>query len=290
MVIWAFERSGKELRDTVIAVGATEGAATSSMQDLGHPAGFDYEPGSPHLTHSHLRNWIVANIREVIREQFSTSESVRVLEVGAGHGAFTDSVLAAGATVTVTEMSRASAELLRSRFAHNRAARVVFDPTGGGDDLSGEQFDVVLCAAVLHHIPDYLAAIRNWVAITAPGGAFLSFQDPMWYERRGNLNRLANRAAYYAWRLGQGDLTEGMKTLWRRRHRTYDESNPRDMVEYHVIRQGCDEEAIAGALREYFESVRIMPYWSTQGRRLQTLGERLHTKSTFAILATGRRA
>ena len=70
----------------------------------------------------------------------------------------------------------------------------------------------------------------------------------------------------------------------------YDEANPRDMVEYHVLRDGCDEVAIAANLREHFANVETVTYWSTQARSLQLLGEKLKVKTTFAIVATHKQS
>jgi 2-polyprenyl-3-methyl-5-hydroxy-6-metoxy-1,4-benzoquinol methylase len=273
----------------VPVVQTSEPYAPASLQDAGHPEGHDYEAGSPHLAHPQLRNWVVGTIRAAVADLFGTRPAVRVLEIGAGHGAFTDHVLAAGASVTVTEMSRASAELLRSRFANNPSARVEFDATGELAALRGEQFDLILCTSVLHHIPDYLAAIESWLQLLAPGGTFLSFQDPLWYPRRSRLSMAADRGAYFAWRLGRGDFVQGAHSVLRRVRKAYDEQNPRDMVEYHVLRQGCDEQAIAALLRAHFAAVEILPYWSTQSRALQALGDRLHGRSTFAVRATDAR-
>lgn len=264
--------------------------AAASAQDAGHRADHDYEIGSPHLAHPQLRNRIVQTIREVIGRQLSATGRCRVLEIGAGHGAFTDHVLATGASVTVTEMSSASAELLEQRYRHNPAARVLFDDTGDAAALTGEQFDLVLCMSVLHHIPDYLAAIENWVGLLAPHGAFLSFQDPLYYPRRTKANLAADRGAYYVWRVLHGDLVEGLKSYTRRARGAYDETNVRDMVEYHVLRDGVDEQAIADLLRETFSSVEIVSYWSTQSRALQRAGERFALETTFGIRAEDKHA
>jgi 2-polyprenyl-3-methyl-5-hydroxy-6-metoxy-1,4-benzoquinol methylase len=260
-----------------------------SPQDAGHRDDHDYEVGSPHLSHPELRNRIVETIRDVIRTQLATKGQARVLEIGAGHGAFTDHVLATGATVTVTEMSSASATLLQRRYAHNPAARVLFDDTGDAAELADEQFDVILCMSVLHHIPDYLAAIENWLQLLTPGGAFLSFQDPLYYPRRSRANLAVDRGAYYVWRVLHGDLVEGVKSYTRRARGQYDEQNVRDMVEYHVLREGVDEQAIAELLRRAFSSVEIINYWSTQSRALQRVGERIALQTTFGVRAEGKR-
>jgi protein-L-isoaspartate O-methyltransferase len=56
----------------------------------------------------------------------------RVLEIGAGHGMFTDYLVGLGAEVWVTEMSKASADLLRSRFAGHDGVHVMYDEDGSG--------------------------------------------------------------------------------------------------------------------------------------------------------------
>lgn len=268
---------------------STEPSTPLTAQDAGHYEGYDYEAGSPHLVNPQLRWRMVDAIRDVVAERFAATGQARVLEIGAGHGAFTDHVLATGAAVTVTEMSRASADLLRSRYAHNPLARVIFDETGDAPELAGERFDVVLCMSVLHHIPDYLAAISGWLPSIAPGGAFLSFQDPLYYPRRSRLNLRLDRGAYYAWRVLHGDLVEGFKSYRRRAQNAYDEANHRDMVEYHVLRDGVDEQAIVELLRPHFTNVELTTYWSTQSRTLQRVGERFELPTTFGVKAAGKR-
>lgn len=263
--------------------------APVNLQDAGHGDEHDYEIGSPHLTHPQLRNRIIGTIRDVIGERLAGTGQARVLEIGAGHGAFTDHVLAAGAHVTVTEMSRASADVLRRRYAHNPAAKVVFDETGEAAGARDDEYDVVLCMSVLHHIPDYLAAITSWLPLLADGGAFVSFQDPLYYPRRSKVSMAADRGAYYAWRVAHGDLVQGAKSFVRRRRNAYDETNVRDMVEYHVLRDGVDEAAIVELLRPQFADTELITYWSTQSRALQRLGERLAAPTTFGIRATGKR-
>jgi len=260
----------------------------ANLQDLGHPEGHDYEVGSPHLAHPQLKTRILDTVRDVVAARMATTGRARVLELGAGHGAFTDHVLALGAEVTVTEMSSASADLLRRRYEHNPSARVVFDETGECADLTDEQFDVVMCMSVLHHIPDYLSAIKLWMTLLAPGGSFLSFQDPLAYPRRNRANLYIDRGAFYAWRVTRGDLVQGMRSFVRRSRNAYDESNFRDMVEYHVLRDGVDEQAILDLLRPMFGSVELITYWSTQSRLLQKVGDRFDIRTTFGVRASGK--
>ena len=86
----------------------------------------------------------------------------------------------------------------------------------------------------------------------------------------------------------QGGLLHGVATQARRLHGQYDESNPADMVEYHVVRKGVDEESIARLLGVDFEKIELMQYWSNQSGAAQRLGKRLSFKDTFGLVASGR--
>ena len=261
----------------------------ATLQEAGHGRGFDYEPGSPHLRHARLRHEITERIRDLVAEQFARTGSCRVLEIGAGHGSFTDHIAAAGADVTVTEMSRPSLELLEQRFAWNPKVTPIYDPDGETVFSEPSSYDLVLCVSVLHHIPDYLGFVNRVCDRIDEGGAFASFQDPIWYPRRSRLNLSADRWAYYAWRLGQRNLWQGLSTRVRRARGFVDESNPADMVEYHVVRQGVDDQALAALLREKFADVDEWRYWSTQLPTLQAVGSRSGATTTFGLVSHSRR-
>src|SRR4051812_78632 len=149
-----------------------------TMQELqqdAHDVDHDYAAGSPHIRHYPLHSQIVNQLQESVSAILDAQGSCRVLEVGAGHGAFTDHLVAAGAEVEVTEMSLPSAQQLRHRFRHNPAVTVVDDPDGARA-LHGDEVDLVACLSVLHHIPDYLGAVRGMLDRVRPGGGFVSFQ------------------------------------------------------------------------------------------------------------------
>ena len=66
-----------------------------------------------------------------------------------------------------------------------------------------------------------------------------------------------------------------------------DDANPSDLVEYHVVREGCDEEAIAQVLDARFD-VEVFTYWSTQSPVLQRLLAPLRVHQIFGIEARER--
>jgi len=69
----------------------------------------------------------------------------------------------------------------------------------------------------------------------------------------------------------------------------FDATNPSDTVEYHVVRNGVDHERVRSLLAARFEEVTLIPYWSTQSRAGQRLGEALGIYNTFCSVALGYR-
>lgn len=256
-------------------------------QDAAHADDFDYRVGSPHLRHDSLREMIEKRLVRLVRDSIERSGACRVLEVGAGHGTFTHCLVDAGAAVVVTEASRASARHLERDFAGDSRVEVMYDESGEQCLQRDEQWDLVVIISVLHHIPDYVAFLDQVQAKVSAGGAVFTAQDPMYYPRQGRWSRSVTRAAYLAWRLGQGNYRRGISTLGRRARGVLDDSNPSDLVEYHVVRDGCDEAAIAQVLNERFD-VEIFTYWSTQSPVLQRLFAPLGVHQIFGIEARER--
>lgn len=261
----------------------------ATAQDVAYPPGFDYTRGSPHLRHAELRLRIERSLIDEVRRIRADRGHCRTLEVGAGHGSFTSVLRDTGAEVTVTEMSAASAAHLRTRFASDRDVAVIDDEDGMWAFRSGESFDLVVTISVLHHIPDYMAAVARYMALTTPGGSFVTWQDPQWYPRQPRAALVLSRAAYLAWRVFQGDLSKGLATRVRRVRGVLDEANVSDMAEYHVVRQGVDDERLGALLRANYSEVFAVRYWSTQSAALQRFGRSLGLGGTFAYIARGRR-
>jgi SAM-dependent methyltransferase len=274
------------------AVPGSRGAAAPEhvrvAQETAHGADHDYILGSPHLQHARLNAWMRDTLNRVVAELADAhGRAPCVLEVGAGHGPFTETLVAAGADVVVTEMSAASAALLEHRFRANPRVTVNHDPHG---HLAGHlDVDLVVYMSVLHHIPDYLASLAEAAEVVRPGGAIVSFQDPMWYPRRSRASLVTDRAARLAWRVFQGEIRRGVATQFRRARGIYDETNPSDMSEYHCVRDGVDERAIVELLDQQFADVALLPYWSTPSAWGQGIGARWAGPNTFGIVATAKR-
>lgn len=259
-----------------------------NLQESTFDSSYDYREGSPHLAHRQLYDPLVAQVLGHLRGVGQRGLPPTVLEIGAGHGGYTEPVLAAGGRVTATEMSRPSLARLEDRYGSNENFRGRFDPDGSLGVLRDQRFSLVLCASVLHHIPDYVSFVRHLVtAHLAVGGTFLSLQDPLWYASVPRSTRVFDRFAFLSWRTTRGNYRKGARTLARRLRGIYDESDPADMVEYHVVRDGVDQEALVVAVRDAFEHYELKTYWSTPAAIWQRAGHRLGLRNTFLFLAEG---
>jgi SAM-dependent methyltransferase len=263
--------------------------AVAEAQEATYGEGVDYVAGSPHLLHYRLRSWLVDRMWRLVDASFVRSGRCRVLEVGGGHGTFTAQLAAMGAEVAVTEISKPSADVLCKHFRHSPNVRVMHDADGEAIFALPADFDVVICISVLHHIPDYMKFVRRLTPLLKVGGALTTYQDPDWYPRRSYLEGAAAHGSYLAWRITQDDLLAGARTRLRRLRGCYDESMAADMTEYHVVRQGVDEQALAEFLTAAFAHVDLLRYWSTQAAPLQRMGEKLGLRNTFGIEAIDRR-
>jgi phospholipid N-methyltransferase len=271
-------------------MSGSEQSNTIRAQDSAHATGHDYDKGSPHLRHPQLRAMVEGRIRDMVADVTARTGQCRVVEIGAGHGTFTHQLLSAGATsVTVTEASTASAEHLRREFADDPRVDVSYDATGEGVLTPGREWDLAVIISVLHHIPDYVGFLDSLADRIAVGGGIFSVQDPLWYPRRSRLSHRVSRGSYLAWRLFQGNYGRGLATRVRRMRGVYDDTLESDLVEYHVVRQGCDEEAVRAKLSDRFD-VEVFSYWSSQAPLFQRLFEESGLVSDFGIAAKNRRA
>lgn len=259
-------------------------------QDTSHGDGHDYTVGSPHLRHANLRKRVDDRIAGAVRDVLRRQGHCSVLEIGAGHGSFTDTVLAAGGSATVTEMSKASFDYLSGKFRDNPDVRVLYDTDGNAPFVESAQYDVVLLISVIHHIPDYLDVItRLCDSVLRAGGTVVTFQDPLWYPRQKRRSRALSWGCYFGWRLTQGEFRRGLATRWRRLHGSYSDTEPSDLVEYHVVRQGVDDFRLRDLFQHRFADVEVDRYFSTQSPQLQAVGEKYFPANTFGMLACDRR-
>ena len=67
-----------------------------NLQEAEKHSGIDYRRGSPHLAQLGLYDRLVEVLRGTVRRLAEQGLPLRVLEIGAGHGGFTEPALALG--------------------------------------------------------------------------------------------------------------------------------------------------------------------------------------------------
>ena len=133
--------------------------------------------GSPHLNHASV--WAIYE-RMVCKALSTVRANPRVLDLGAGEGTASRLWVEAGASLTAVDSSPEQLRILKTR--HPGAVTVESDAI---EFLRGQtsRFDIVSHVSMLPHIPDYLALLRASAGAVAKGGALLTFQDPLRYDR-----------------------------------------------------------------------------------------------------------
>jgi SAM-dependent methyltransferase len=156
-----------------------------------------------------------------------------------------------------------------------------------GDALreKSKKYDIIVANSFLHHVPDYLGLIREAATVLSPHGQFFSFQDPLRYDSVGKAAMIFSTLAYISWRIFKGDILNGIRRRIRRAHGIYLKDSVHDNAEYHITRNGVDQDAIQKLLEGMGFVCDIVPYFSTQSRVFQPIGSFFGVKNTFAVVA-----
>jgi ubiquinone/menaquinone biosynthesis C-methylase UbiE len=132
----------------------------------------------------------LARARDSVR---TGSDPLKALDFGCGSGNLSRHMLDLGLHVTAADVSPDFLRLVERRFPSERLSLLEMN----GSDLSNvddSSFDLIAAYSVLHHIPDYLAAIAELARVCRPGGVIMLdhehtekywLGDPVYSEFRG---------------------------------------------------------------------------------------------------------
>ncbi len=194
----------------------------------------------------------VGRARAAVR---ADSDPPKALDFGCGSGNLTRHLLDLGCDVTAADVSPAFLKLVESRFPAERLTTLLTN----GSDLAGVpdgSFDLVATYSVLHHIPDYLAAIRELARVCRDGGVIMLDHEPTegyWLDDPeyrtframvqrhdwGKYLRLTNYVGKLRRLLDPHWANEGDIHVW-----------PDDHVEWPKIRRLLDDEGFEVVLEE----------------------------------------
>lgn len=250
-----------------------------------------YVDGAPHVKHASLRSLYNRLVVQIYNTAQKKTQIPAVLDLGAGDGSVTLPFLELGARVTAVDISRAQLDVLRDKCQGFRQ-RLDIRLGDVTEVVKAERnlYDIVVMNSFLHHIPDYLDLINRITMLIKPSGQFFSFQDPLRYDSLGVGTMVFSKLAYFSWRLAKGDLLGGWRRYVRRSRGIYLNQCVEDTAEYHVVRNGVDQDAIDTLFSENGFRCDVVRYFSTQSRIFQPLGAHLGIQNTFAIIAQKNKA
>jgi SAM-dependent methyltransferase len=247
----------------------------------------NYIDNAPHIKHASLRKLYATLLTQVYDNAKEHSATPRVLDLGAGNGSVTLPFLELGARVTAVDISSSQLEALRRKCEsfQDKLELQCEDIEETLKKAERQQYDIIVVNSFLHHIPDYLAMIREATALLKPYGQFFSFQDPLRYDMVGGFAKTFSDLAYLSWRIFKGDVWGGLKRRMRRSRGVYLPDSIPDNAEYHVTRNGVDQDAIINLFKDAGFECSIVRYFSTQSQLFQPIGTAIGVKNTFAIIA-----
>ena len=112
---------------------------------------------------------------------------LRVLDAGCGPGLYTEELVRRGADVVAVDGSDAMVRLAERRVGE--AAQVLRADLDAPLPFADEQFDLVVCALVIHHVSDRCATLGEFARVLRRGGrAVLSTHHPTadWLRKGGS--------------------------------------------------------------------------------------------------------
>jgi ubiquinone/menaquinone biosynthesis C-methylase UbiE len=112
-------------------------------------------------------HWALAMATDAIR---NGGEKARALDFGCGSGNLTHHFLELGLHTVSADVAPRFLELIQARHETTGLSETL--RLNGVDlaNMEDETFDVAAAYSVLHHIPDYLAAVRELIRVTKRGG------------------------------------------------------------------------------------------------------------------------
>lgn len=106
-------------------------------------------------------------LRKIIKK--TSNNKINVLDYGAGTGNLSLKFLELGCYVTALDISKNELNFLKKLSGNNRKLKTkIFK--GGKIPFPNNSFDIVASYSVLHHIPNYLEAIREMVRVVKKDG------------------------------------------------------------------------------------------------------------------------
>ena len=210
-------------------------------------------------THGEIFNDIEqARLRAALeraRTGVRSCQPLRALDFGCGSGNLTRHLVALGMNVVAADVSRAFLDVVRQRFRGERVSTQLM--AGAGlPDTADASFDFAAAYSVLHHIPDYLGAVREMARLLKPGGVLFLDHEPTerYWSEPAPFRAFEAAALKPDWRkfLKPSNYAHKVRRLFNRRHTNEGDIHvwPDDHVEWPKIVAFLEREGFGILFRE----------------------------------------
>jgi 2-polyprenyl-6-hydroxyphenyl methylase/3-demethylubiquinone-9 3-methyltransferase len=121
----------------------------------------------------------LAVMTDQIRDHFNRNEgknalaNLSIVDIGCGGGLISESLAALGANVTGIDASAMSIEVAKRHALHNNVSVDYKHQLSSELVAQGNQYDVVINAEVVEHVPDQAALIKECASLVKPGGMLI---------------------------------------------------------------------------------------------------------------------
>jgi ubiquinone/menaquinone biosynthesis C-methylase UbiE len=129
-----------------------------------------YESRHPEIYNEVEQTRLHNSLKRAIKEIKTDSKRKIALDFGCGAGNLTKHLMELDLGVVSADISPKFLEMIEDRFPEIHKSKTL---KLNGEDLSNiedEKFDLIATYSVLHHVPDYLKIVKEFVRVIKPGG------------------------------------------------------------------------------------------------------------------------
>ena len=136
-----------------------------------------------------------------VKKVTSSSKPLKALDFGCGSGNLSKQLLDLNLDVTAADISNEFLSLVKSRYPTERLSTFKLN----GINLSGmdnSHYDFIAMYSVLHHIPDYLSALKDLTHVCKPGGIiYIDHENsPAYWSNQPVYREFKEKALKFDWK------------------------------------------------------------------------------------------
>jgi glycosyltransferase involved in cell wall biosynthesis/ubiquinone/menaquinone biosynthesis C-methylase UbiE len=137
----------------------------------------DYTSAHGEIFNAAEQERLLLALKKSLQTVNTGSKKLTALDYGCGSGNLTRHLLNLNVDVVAADVSSQFLELVRQQFPSDRLSTLALNGKDLGS-LETDSFDFITVYSVLHHIPDYLAALTELARVCKPGGVIYLDHEP----------------------------------------------------------------------------------------------------------------